>query len=216
MKPVAVLCFPGTLCDQDIIKALKNQNNGVKKIWHTDCFSYKDYSAFVIPGGFSYGDYLRSGALAAHSVAIKDLQLAAQKGKPILGICNGFQILCEARLLEGTLQINQNLLFIDEWVELNLCNNFVAWGKGKPKKNIRLPIAHQEGRFYASKDQIKKMEDQNQIWWQYKKNVNGSSNNIAGIMNKKQNVAGLMPHPERAMLNEMGGTDGADFFKGFI
>lgn len=216
IKPVAVLYFPGTQCDRDIVKALKSQNILVHKIGHTEHFDPKHYSAFVIPGGFSYGDYLRAGALAAHCVVMQDLYLASKMGKPILGICNGFQILCEAGLLEGTLQINKNLLFINEWVELNLCSNFSAWASGSIKKNIRIPMAHQTGRFYGSEDQIKKWEDQNQIWWKYKNNLNGSVNNIAGIMNKQKNVAGLMPHPERAMTKWMGGTDGVCFFENFF
>ena len=213
MKPVAVLNFPGTQCDEDIVKALKSMNCSVEKIWYADHFSPRDYSAFILPGGFSYGDYLRAGALAAHSPAMQNIHLAAQEGRPVLGICNGFQILCEAGLLKGTLQINKTLRFIDEWVELSLCHPCSAWGGDQIKKIICIPIAHKEGCFYASKDQIKKLEDQEQIWWKYKNNPNGSLENIAGIMNEKKNVAGLMPHPERAMAEWMGGTAGISFFK---
>ena len=212
MKPAAVLCFPGTQCDQDVVKALRALNRPVKKIWYADHFSPEDYSAFVLPGGFSYGDYLRAGALAAHSPAMQDIQKAAQAGQPVLGICNGFQILCEAGLLEGTLQINNSLRFIDEWVELELCHTCSFWGGDRVQEAIRIPIAHREGRFYASDDQIKKLEDQEQIWWKYKDNPNGSVKDIAGIMNEKKNVAGLMPHPERAIEEWMGGTSGRAFF----
>ena len=145
MKPVGVFCFPGTQCDQDIIKALKLIYIPAHLIWHTDRFNYKEYSGFVLPGGFSYGDYLRAGALAAFSTVLQDLRTAISAGWPALGICNGFQILCESGLLEGTLQLNHNLRFIDTWTELILSHPS-AWG-GKSQQNIRLPIAHKTGRF---------------------------------------------------------------------
>ena len=211
-KPVAVLCFPGTQCDEDVVKALKGLHFSVEKIWYADHFSPGEYSAFILPGGFSYGDYLRAGALAAHSSAIEDIRLAAKEGRPVLGICNGFQILCEAGLLEGTLRVNKSLCFIDEWVELELYESCPMWGGDKINRTSRIPIAHKEGCFYASEEQIKKLIDQGQIWFKYKSNPNGSLEDIAGIMNEKKNVAGLMPHPERAMAEWMGGTAGIPFF----
>lgn len=216
MKPVAVVHFPGTQCDQDVIKAIKLLKYPVKKIGHVDRLSPKDYSAFILPGGFSYGDYLRAGALAVHSQAMQDIYKAAKEGRPILGICNGFQILCEAGLLEGTLQVNQTMRFIDGWVELELLHPCSVWGGTQINKTVCIPIAHKEGRFYASEEQMKMLQDQNLIWWKYKNNPNGSLENIAGIMNKEKNVAGLMPHPERAMAEWMGGTAGISFFKTFL
>ncbi len=211
MKPVGVFCFPGTQCDQDIMKALKLVHVPARWIWHTDRFDYKTYSGFVLPGGFSYGDYLRAGALAALSTALQDLQAAISSGWPALGICNGFQILCETGLLDGTLQFNQNLRFIDSQADLILCHPSV-WG-GKNQQNIKLPIAHKTGRFYVSEDQLKRLQDEERIWWQYQNNPNGSVWDIAGVINHTGRVAGLMPHPERAMAEWMGGTDGLSFFQ---
>ena len=216
MKPVAVLNFPGTQCDQDVVRAMEHLGYPVKKIWHTNRFLPKDYSAFILPGGFSYGDYLRAGALAVHSQAMQDIHKASEEGRPILGICNGFQILCEAGLLKGTLQVNETLRFIDEWVELELLHPCSAWGGDQINKTVCIPIAHKEGRFYASEEQMKMLKDQELIWWKYKKNPNGSLENVAGIMNRKKNVAGLMPHPERAMAEWMGGTAGLSFFNTFF
>ena len=216
MKPIGILCFPGTQCDQDTEEVLKNCGIPAKYIWHKDSFFPQDYCAFILPGGFSYGDYLRSGALAAHSPALLDLHKAANTGFPILGICNGFQILCEADLLNGTLMLNASRRFIDQWVQLKLCNPCASWGD-EEKEVVALPIAHAEGCFYASSQQLKVLEDEGLIWWQYvTKQKNGSMNNIAGIMNKKKNVAGLMPHPERAAADWMGGADGLLFFKNFL
>ena len=215
MKPVGILYFPGTQCDRDTGEALKNCGVPFEYIWHRDSFVPRDYSAFILPGGFSYGDYLRSGALAVHSPAMLDLCKAAKKGFPVLGICNGFQILCEAGLLNGTLRVNVNRRFIDQWTQLKLCNPCSSWGNFN--KNICLPIDHAEGCFYADPQQLKELKEENLIWWQYTiKQKNGSMENIAGVMNKEKNVAGLMPHPERAAGDWMGGSDGLLFFKNFL
>ena len=218
-KPLGIICFPGTQCDKDMENILKECSVSFKRICHNERFCIKDYSGFILPGGFSYGDYLRSGALAVHSAVMQDLHKAVQKGFPVLGVCNGFQILCSSRLLEGALQINIHTRFIDEWVELKLSNPCSVWGGGrggKQKKIIKLPVAHAEGRFYAGKKQIKYLEEEGLIWWKYETNINGSVKNIAGIMNKQKNVAGLMPHPERAFAGWMGGSDGLIFFQNFL
>ena len=206
MKKVGVLQFPGSNCDEDVRKAIKNS----EFVFYNDRFDFNKYKALVVPGGFSYGDYLRSGALAARSPAMKDVRDAALKGWPVLGICNGFQILCEASLLEGTLLTNSNLRFIDRWVDLKLKTENKYW---KSSSRFSLPIAHGEGRYFISKEGLKKLEDQNQIWLLYKDNPNGSLGNIAGVTNPLGNVAGLMPHPERAVASWMGGQAGVDFFK---
>ena len=211
MKPIGIIVFPGTQCDQDTAKACHQADKDSQFIWYQDSFDFKNFSALIVPGGFSYGDYLRAGALAARSPAVKSLTQANQKGWPILGICNGFQILCEAGLLPGALVQNTNLQFIDRWVPLE-CKNpspFFA-----PKiKNCRLPIAHSEGRYTAPPETIEELQKNNQIWLSYKENPNGSIHNIAGILNKQKNTAGLMPHPERAIEKWMGSTDGCYFFQ---
>lgn len=205
-KPVGVLRFLGTNCDADILQAYEWLSKPAEYIWWQDRFDTKDYCGFILPGGFSYGDYLRCGALAAHAPAMQDVVVAAGQGMPILGICNGFQILCEAGLLEGALTKNLSRQFQEEWVELNSAteSSSVWYIRG----DYKLPIAHSMGRFIAPVEALKKIEDNNQIWLKYKKNPNGALMDIAGITNEKGNVAALMPHPERAMQSWMGSSDG--------
>ena len=206
MKKVGILQFPGSNCDKDVFKAVAKYQ--AEFLISSEAVEIKNYKAFIIPGGFSYGDYLRAGALASRSVAMKDIIEAGQRGWPVLGICNGFQILCEAGLLEGALLPNKGGRFIDEWSELEVKNENSCW-KASPK--ICLPIAHGEGCYYAEEELLKKLQDQDQIWLKYKNNPNGSLCDIAGISNK--NIAGLMPHPERAVAGWMGGEDGLSFFE---
>ena len=211
MKKTGILQFPGSNCDRDIFKALKKFHPEFLPGSHP--IKIRDYQAFILPGGFSYGDYLRAGALACFSPAMRDLIQAGKKGWPILGICNGFQILCETGLLEGTLLPNRQGRFIDEWVELKIESYNPFW---PAKKEINLPIAHGEGSYYLSPESLKELEDHQQIWIRYKNNPNGSVQNIAGVANKKKNVAGLMPHPERAVEEWMGGREGLSFFENLL
>ncbi len=212
MANIGVLRFPGTNCDQDVIQLCESQGLPAKYLWYQDRFSFREYSHLIIPGGFSFGDYLRCGALAARSPAMKDLAEAAKHGMPILGICNGFQILCEAGLLPGVLMKNEKNSFIDRWVHLTCVNQSTFFGKKLgPGGSYRFPIAHGEGRFFAHEDQLKKIQDQQQIWLTYRENPNGSLLDIAGVTNEQKNVHGLMPHPERAIHQWMGGADGAGF-----
>jgi phosphoribosylformylglycinamidine synthase I len=212
-KPVGVIRFLGTNCDADVYEAIKTVGLTPQWLWYQDQFSPNDYSALVLPGGFSYGDYLRCGALAARAPVMKSVSEAAKKGVPVLGICNGFQILCEAGLLPGVLVRNSHLKFVDKWVTLHLRHEHSHFAKGGAEK-IRLPVAHGEGRYCLEEDQVKQLFDNEQVWWCYEKNPNGSIEDIAGVMNEQKNVAGLMPHPERAMAEWMGGADGAVFFAG--
>ncbi len=213
MNKVGVLRFPGTNCDRDIWQAVETVKAKPEWLWHTDRFGWKDYKALVIPGGFSYGDYLRTGALAAMSPVMKSLKEAIDHGVPVIGICNGFQILCEARILPGALLRNEKLKFQDKWVQVKVENNKIPWSANFEKnRKVRLPIAHGDGRYYADSETLKKIEDRGQVWCRYLDNPNGSLNDIAGVVNDKGNVVALMPHPERAIFDWMGSNDGIGFF----
>ncbi len=211
-KKIGILRFLGTNCDQDVMKWVTNSGYQAEFLWHQDQFNTKDFEQTILPGGFSYGDYLRCGAMAARSPVMKSVTEFSKTGKPILGICNGFQILCEAGLLPGALIRNQSLKFKDEWSELNVVDGKKFFGeKLKKNQNINLPIAHGDGRYYNSADGLKKIQDQNQIWLTYINNPNGAALDIAGLVSESGNVFGLMPHPERALFSWMGSSDGQYF-----
>lgn len=206
---VGVVRFPGTNCDRDVFEAVGVAGAEAVWLWHEDLFTAKDFKALILPGGFSYGDYLRSGALAARAVAMKSVREGAAAGIPILGICNGFQILCEAGLLPGALTRNRGLRFVDTWVDLKKVGGRTVFGASLLKgAGLRIPIAHADGRFTISDDSLKAARDHDQVWLEYQDNPNGSIGNVAGITNEAGNVAGLMPHPERAFHEWMGGVDG--------
>jgi phosphoribosylformylglycinamidine synthase len=213
MKPVGILRFPGSNCDYDVLNFVNAKELKGEFISCRDQFEIAKYSHLILPGGFSFGDYLRAGALAARTPAMKSVREFALKGGPVLGICNGFQILTEAQLLPGALMKNESLRFQDEWVEMRLESKHSEFGPKNIslKSSLRLPIAHGEGRYYDTEDQLKKLEDHGQVWLRYLKNPNGSHRDIAGIFNEMKNVAALMPHPERALFDWMGGTDGGGF-----
>ena len=211
MKPVGVLRFPGTNCDRDIWKSLELKNYQPYWIWYQDDFNPDDFTAFVVPGCFSYGDYLRSGALAALSPAMQCLKKADEMGKPIFGICNGFQILCEAGMLPGALMRNESGRFIDQWVDLKLQNKS-QWSPYQEGDVYRMPMAHADGRFFIDEAGWRELNDNKQVWRTYESNPNGSIGDVAGIMNKKGNVVGMMPHPDRALFSWMGSEDGLKFF----
>jgi phosphoribosylformylglycinamidine synthase subunit PurQ / glutaminase len=211
MKKIGILRFWGTNCDRDIWQAGEAAGLKPQWLWQDDQFNPSDFAFFVVPGGFSYGDYLRCGSLAAKAPVMKSLRDASKKGAPVIGICNGFQILCEAQLLPGALVQNVSRRFIDDWAELKVANKspFATPTSGK----LKLPIAHGEGRFFLDEDDLKRVEDKGQVWLRYMDNPNGSLNDIAGVMNEAKNVCGLMPHPERALFDWMGGADGKEFFE---
>ncbi len=211
-KKIGVVRFLGTNCDADVLKWTKELGHQSDYIWFQDQFQIRDYDQIIIPGGFSYGDYLRCGAMAARSPVMKSVSEFAKAGKSILGICNGFQILCEAGLLPGALIRNESLKFKDEWTTLVVQNKKTFFGSQMTEKQeLKLPIAHGDGRYFNTADGLKKLHDQNQVWLKYKKNPNGSLMDIAGIVSESGNVFGLMPHPERAKFDWMGSTDGQYF-----
>ena len=201
-----VITFPGSNCDRDVQYILETFFNiPTKIIWHHNIFNEKDFDLIVIPGGFSYGDYLRCGAIARFSKAMKSLFEHVKKDKPVIGICNGFQILCEAKLLPGALIRNVNLLHIAKDVPLikGNCEFF---------KNLNdtyyIPVSHSEGNYRVDSETLKRLNDEQRIAFYYQENPNGSINKIAGILSKNKKILGMMPHPERATDPINGKTDG--------
>lgn len=211
MSKIGILRFPGTNCDRDIWKSIELKGKAPEWLWYQDQFDPNEYDAYLVPGGFSYGDYLRSGALAALSPAMESLKKADQMGKPIFGICNGFQILCEAGMLPGALMRNEKGRFIDQWVDLELKNKS-QWSPFAEGQVYKMPMAHADGRYFVNEETYKELQDNSQIWLTYKDNPNGSVGDIAGVMNKNKNVVGMMPHPDRALFQWMGSLDGLQFF----
>lgn len=212
-KKIGVLRFPGTNCDRDIWQAVEQAGHEPHWLWHKEEFSASNYDAYILPGGFSYGDYLRSGALSAHSPVMTSLKKAAEAGAPIFGICNGFQILCEAGLLPGVLMRNKDCRFIDRMTEINIENQPIGFSQDiKAGVTVSMPIAHADGCYFVDEKTLSELRSNNQIFCTYGENPNGSVGNIAGVMNKEKNVVGMMPHPERALYDWMGSDDGRAFF----
>jgi len=214
---VGVVVFPGSNCDHDAYNVFKNVlNTDTKFLWHKDG-SIGDRNIIILPGGFSYGDYLRCGAISKFSNIMKDVISFANKGGIVIGICNGFQVLCEAGLLPGALMRNKNLKFICKTVTLKVENNkSIFTGEYKIKEEINIPIAHGEGNYFCDDETLTSLIGKNQILFTYTDNPNGSINNIAGIQNANRNVLGLMPHPERASEEITGNTDGRRLFESVI
>ncbi|MCX8028777.1 MAG: phosphoribosylformylglycinamidine synthase subunit PurQ [Brevinematales bacterium] len=224
MKKVGVVVFPGVNCDIDTYNVLKNVIGvNVRYVWHTET-DLSDLTAIVLPGGFSYGDYLRAGGLARFSPVMSEIKKMADKGYPVLGICNGFQILVEAGLLPGAFLRNKTLRFICKYQTIKVFNNQTIFThKYKLNQILTIPIAHGEGNYYLTEDDIKSVLDNEQIAFQYSDkfgvvnentNPNGSVYNIAGIFNKTKNVLGMMPHPERASESILGSIDGKYILEG--
>ena len=217
-----VIVFPGSNCDRDVAVALEKFQIKNQMVWHAESDLPKS-DLVVLPGGFSYGDYLRTGCIASKSKIINDVIRHAKSGRLVLGICNGFQILIETGLLPGVLLRNKKLRFISKNVFLKVINTNSKFSSNYNKKNIiKLPIAHNEGNYFANNKIIEKLESENLIAFKYcgKKgeinevvNPNGSSNNIAGIFNKEKNILGMMPHPERLIDPILSGIDGSLMFE---
>ncbi len=221
----AVLQFPASNCDQDAVHALRALGHAARFVWHKERVLGEAH-AVIIPGGFSYGDYLRCGAIARFSPVMQAVQAFAAQGGLVLGICNGFQILCEAGLLPGALVRNRDLLFHCEHVYLNTVAHDSPFTSRIPAgKLLNIPIAHGEGCYFADDPTLARLQANRQVLWQYVNaqgeltdaaNPNGSLLNIAGICNEGRNVAGLMPHPERASEPILGSADGAWIFRSMI
>jgi phosphoribosylformylglycinamidine synthase I len=222
----AVLQFPGSNCDQDVVHVLRNVlGHSARLLWHKEP-SLGETDAVIVPGGFSYGDYLRTGAIARFSPVMEAVQRFAADGGLVLGICNGFQILCEAGLLPGALIRNRSLQFRCEHIFLKAATADSPFtNRVAPDKLLRLPIAHGEGCYFADEETLASLKTNNQVLWRYVNaggeatetaNPNGSLDSIAGICNEQRNVAGLMPHPERASEPVLGSADGRMVFESMI
>ena len=221
----SVIVFPGSNCDRDVKVALEKFQIHTTMVWHQDTI-LPPTDLVVLPGGFSYGDYLRCGSMASKSKVMHEVIKHAEKGGYLFGICNGFQILTETNLLPGALLRNNKLKFICKNVFIKIVNNKIAFTKKIPEQKVlSIPIAHNEGNYFASKDQIKELQDNQQIVFQYcdkngtinsESNPNGSFLNIAGITNKNKNILGMMPHPERVIDSLLGEIDGEGIFQSLL
>lgn len=214
----AVVMFPGSNCDLDMYHAIKDElGEEAEYVWH-DATDLSKYDGILVPGGFSYGDYLRCGAMANQSAVMSEVKKAAAEGKPVLGVCNGFQILTEAGLLPGALLRNKNLKFMCRTVQLKVENNNTLFtNQYEQGQVINIPIAHGEGNYYCDDETLAKLKANNQIVFTYSgENPNGSLEDIAGIINEQGNVLGMMPHPERAVDELVGGADGLALFKSIV
>jgi len=217
MTKCAVLVFPGSNCDNDAYFVLKRIFNiEVDFVWHKNS-NLDPYNMILIPGGFSYGDYLRTGAIAKFSPIMKEVISKSKKGIPIIGICNGFQILLECGLLPGALINNKSIKFLSKNVILEVQNNSTVFtNKLKIGDKLKMPIAHKEGNYIANEETLKLLQDKNRIVFKYSDNPNGSQLDIAGITNDEGNVLGMMPHPERACDIILGSEDGKHIFESIL
>ncbi|MEL6165023.1 MAG: phosphoribosylformylglycinamidine synthase subunit PurQ [Cyanobacteria bacterium J06628_3] len=213
-----IIVFPGSNCDRDVAYVTQDVlEQPTRMVWHQDT-DISDIDVVILPGGFSYGDYLRCGAIARFSPVMSSVIEHAQQGKFVLGICNGFQVLTESGLLPGALIRNQDLHFICDRVSLKVERYSLPWTQNYQNgEQIVLPVAHGEGKFYADEKTLNELEDNNQVVFRYEgDNPNGSLRDIAGICNKDGNVLGMMPHPERASDAMLGNTDGLKLFQGLL
>lgn len=218
---IGIVVFPGSNCDKDVHHVLRHVLNAdAEFIWHRRD-NLNGYDAIILPGGFAYGDRLRAGVIAAFSPVMKEVKRLASEGKPVLGVCNGFQILVESGLLPGALMKNKSLKFVCKWTSVTVESNRTPFTHAlRPKQEISIPVANQEGRYVADPKTLEMLEHNNQVVFRYHNdNPNGSANGIAGISNEEGNVVGMMPHPERAsesILNPNGSDDAVMIFKSLL
>jgi phosphoribosylformylglycinamidine synthase len=217
----AVIVFPGSNCDHDAYHVFRDiLDTPVDFVWHRDT-DLKKYDGILIPGGFSYGDYLRTGAIARFSPVMESVIKEAKAGKPVFGICNGFQILIETGLVPGALIVNKDVRFLSQNVTLEVESTDSIYTQSLKKGDkLTMPIAHKQGNFIADDDTLKMLQDEDRIAFRYSKskkgNPNGSTDRIAGVLNKERNILGMMPHPERAAESILGSEDGVQIFKSMI
>jgi phosphoribosylformylglycinamidine synthase len=214
----AVIVFPGSNCDRDLAVAIEKViGRAPAMIWHRDSELPEGTDFIGLPGGFSYGDYLRSGAMAARSPIMRAVADAARRGVPVIGVCNGFQVLTEAGLLPGALMRNANLNFICRAVPLKVENSQSLFtSQYDAGETIRIPVAHHDGNYQADPETLDRLEGEGRVAFRYQETCNGSARNIAGILNDAGNVLGMMPHPERALEDAHGCTDGRRLFEGLL
>jgi phosphoribosylformylglycinamidine synthase len=214
----AVVTFPGSNCDRDLAVALeKVSGTPALRVWHGDAELPERLDFIALPGGFSYGDYLRCGAMAARSPIVRAVVEAANKGVPVLGVCNGFQVLTESGLLPGALMRNAQLTFVCRTVPLTVENSQSLFtSRYEQGATIHLPVAHHDGNYFADEATLDRLEGEGRVAFRYGDNCNGSQRAIAGVLNAGGNVLGMMPHPERAIEPELGGTDGRGLFESAV
>jgi phosphoribosylformylglycinamidine synthase I len=214
----AVIVFPGSNCDRDLAVAIEGvTGRRPAMVWHRDSVLPEGIGLIALPGGFSYGDYLRSGAMAARSPIMRAVAEAAGKGVPVLGVCNGFQVLTEAGLLPGALMRNAGLHFVCRTVGLKVENSQSLFTQAyRSGEEIAIPVAHHDGNYQADAGTLDRLEGEGRVAFRYTGDVNGSARAIAGILNDAGNVLGMMPHPERAFEEAHGGTDGRRLFEGLL
>jgi phosphoribosylformylglycinamidine synthase subunit PurQ / glutaminase len=214
----AVISFPGSNCDRDMADALeKVSGQAPHRVWHGDADLPQGLDFIALPGGFSYGDYLRSGAMAARSPIMQAVVAAANRGVPVLGVCNGFQVLTESGLLPGALLRNAGMNFVCREVELTVENSQSLFTSGYAKgQRIVIPVAHHDGNYFADSGTLDRLEGEGRVAFRYAEEVNGSARQIAGVLNASGNVLGMMPHPERMIEAEQGGTDGRALFESAV
>jgi phosphoribosylformylglycinamidine synthase len=214
----AVIVFPGSNCDRDIATALEDvTGTAPHMVWHGESELPSGIGLIALPGGFSYGDYLRCGAIAARSPVVRAVVEAAERGVPVIGICNGFQVLTETGLLPGALMRNSGLNFVCRNVALTVDNSQSIFTSGyQSGETITVPVAHHDGNYFADAETLDRLEGEGRVAFRYAEDVNGSARNIAGLLNKSGNVLGMMPHPERRIEAAHGGTDGRRLFEGLL
>jgi phosphoribosylformylglycinamidine synthase len=218
MMRAAVIQFPGSNCDRDMAVAIRDITGAdTSLVWHRESALPTGLDLIAIPGGFSYGDYLRSGAMAARSPVMQAVIAAAGRGVPVLGVCNGFQILTEAGLLPGALMRNAGIRFVCRTVGLTVENSQSMFTSGYAAgEKIHIPVAHHDGNFFADDATLDRLEGEGRVAFRYAEPVNGSARNVAGVLNDAGNVLGMMPHPERMIEAMQGGSDGRRLFEGLI